>query len=142
MSDVREANLIAHINRKSWWHVPPRNPRAYGRRGKFYASSFHEAEFYGRPLDDPDRVAIQNPIVGDEPSVHVALFGRPIECLDDDHPGRVLEWRWRLDARMKEAALKRGYDAIVIVTARALKRYRTEGKIPRSIELNVLSPTA
>lgn len=57
MSDAREAKLIAHINRKSWWHVPPRDPRAYERRGKFYASSFREAEFYGRPLDDPERVS-------------------------------------------------------------------------------------
>jgi len=45
--------LVAHVNRKGWWHVPPRDPTAYGKRGKFFASSFREAEFWGRPLDEP-----------------------------------------------------------------------------------------
>lgn len=142
MNGTRKAKLIAHINRKNWWHVRPQDPRAYHKRGKFYSSSFGEAEFWGRPLDTPERVSIQNPVVGDEPSVHTVLFGRPIECLDDDHPGQVLEWRWKLDARMKRVALAKGYDAIVIVTTSAFKKYRVEGKIPPSIELNVLSPGA
>lgn len=38
--------LIAHVNRKDWWHVPPRDPSAYSKRGKFFASSFREAEFW------------------------------------------------------------------------------------------------
>src|SRR5580704_3808275 len=46
----REA-LIAKINRKDWWHVTPADPRAYDKRGKFYASTFREGEFWGRPLD-------------------------------------------------------------------------------------------
>jgi hypothetical protein len=35
-------NVVAHINRKEWWHVPPRDPSAYSKRGKFLASSFRE----------------------------------------------------------------------------------------------------
>lgn len=45
--------LVASVNRKSWWHVPPVDPDAYLKRGKFLASSFEAAEFYGRPLDEP-----------------------------------------------------------------------------------------
>jgi hypothetical protein len=48
--------LIKHINRKDWWHVRPADPRAYEKRGKFFTSSFGEAEFYGRPDDVPERV--------------------------------------------------------------------------------------
>ena len=55
--------LIAHINRQAWWHVPPRDPRASEKRGKFYSSSFREAEFWGRPLDEPERVSISSPLV-------------------------------------------------------------------------------
>jgi hypothetical protein len=42
--------IVAHVNRKAWWHLPPQDPMAYRKRGKFFASSFAEAEFYGRPL--------------------------------------------------------------------------------------------
>ena len=139
MNETCKAKLITYINRKDWWHVSPRDSRAYEKRGKFYASSFRESEFWGRPSDTPEHVRIQNPIVGDEPSVQTVLFGKPVKDPGDDSP-RPLEWRWKLDARMKNAALAKGYDAIVIVTAPAFKKYRSEGKTPRSIELNVLNP--
>ena len=138
MNDTPKTALIARINHKGWWHVPPRDPQAYDKRGKFYASSFREGEFWGRPLDAPERVSIRNPIVGDEPSVQTTLFGKPVKYPGDEAPG-VLRWRWRLDARMKNTAQAKGYDAIVIMAASAFKKYKTEGKIPRSIELNVLS---
>ncbi len=63
------ANLISHINRKDWWHVPPLDAKAYQKPGKFLASSFAEAELYGRPLDLPQKVTITNPLIGDEPTV-------------------------------------------------------------------------
>ncbi len=56
--------LIEHVNRKDWWHVTPADPKAYEKRGKFLASSFGEAEFYGRP-NHVDRVTIASPVVGD-----------------------------------------------------------------------------
>jgi hypothetical protein len=131
--------LIAKINRKDWWHVRPRDSRAYNERGKFYASTFREGEFWGRPLDTPERVTIQNPVIGDEPEVWRTLFGKPVKFPGTDHP-RVLEWRWKLDARMKTVALKNGYDSIVLMSALGFKEY-VAGKLPRSIELNVLNPT-
>lgn len=56
METTYREKLLARINRKDWWHVPPANPAAYGQRGKFLASTFQEAEFWGRPLDTPIRV--------------------------------------------------------------------------------------
>jgi hypothetical protein len=131
--------LIAHINRKKWWHVPPIDPAAYSKRGMFLASSFGEAEFYGRPLDEPKRVNIANPIVGDEKTVHKRLFGKPLVVFDGSCRA-VLRWRWRLDAQMKRAAQRIGYDSIVILSPSGLSRCR-KGKMPKSIELNLLFPT-
>lgn len=129
--------LIAYINRKAWWHVPPRDPTSYSKRGKFFASSFREAEFWGRPLDEPKRVAVTNPLLGDEETVEKTLFGRRISRDDFE-----MEERWKLDAKMKRAALAKGYDCILVMTPRAFNRLRISGKLPRSIELNVLSSTS
>ena len=131
--------LVAHINRKQWWHVPPQDAAAYRKRGAFYAAIFHEAEFWGRPLNEPQRVKVSNPIIGDEDGIETELFGRPVPA-PDAHSRTVLEWRWRLDAKMKKAALAEGYDSIVLMTPVAFAAYTGHGKIPRSIELNVLKP--
>src|ERR1035441_100482 len=65
--------LIARINRKDWWHVPPSDPKAYQKRGMFLASTFREAEFWGRPLDTPIRVKVVKPIIGDEITIQNEL---------------------------------------------------------------------
>ncbi len=72
MADWRQ-RLIADINRKAWWHVPPQDPKAYKNCGKFYVSTFAEAEFYGRPLDEPERVMVASPLVGDEATIRSAF---------------------------------------------------------------------
>jgi hypothetical protein len=130
-------NLLAHINRKDWWHVPPTDPDAYQKRGKFLASTFREAEFWGRPLDTPTHVTIRNPIIGDEPTIESELLGAPCEHPRDDSPN-LLRWRWRLDAKLKKAALAKGYDSIVLLSRSGYAKFLAEGRIPRSIELNVL----
>ena len=132
------AKLIQHVNRKSWWHVPPQDPEAYKKRGKFYASSFHEAEFWGRPLDQSMKVAVSNPLIGDERTIERKLFGRliPHPVPDSD---KVLEWRWNTDAKMKKLALKKGFDSIILLTPKAFATLKQQGKLPRSIELNVLN---
>ena len=131
--------LISHINRKGWWHVPPMDPGAYRKRGRFFASSFPEAELYGRPLDTPQRVTIANPLVGDESTVCRALFGKVISFAQAEDRS-FLEKRLALDARMKRTASARGYDSIVIMHPRTFGLFRNTGKIPRSVELNVLNP--
>ncbi|MBZ5514445.1 MAG: hypothetical protein LAN62_06315 [Acidobacteriia bacterium] len=130
--------LIRYINRKDWWHVPPVDPRAYEKRGKFLAWSFGAAEFYGRPLDQPVRVYIQNPLVGDEPTVERALFGREI---NKDWPdGHVIQQRLALDAKMRRVALRKGYDSIVMMSTPRFRTFATLGKVPRPMELNILRP--
>jgi hypothetical protein len=54
--------LVEHINRKNWWHVTPVDPLAYQKRGKFLASTYSDAEFYGRPNDEPEKVFYQNTV--------------------------------------------------------------------------------
>src|SRR6267378_5224291 len=133
-SSIFYQKLIAHVNRKDWWHVPPRDPSAYSKRGKFLASSFREAEFWGRPLDEPQRVSIARPLIGDEETIEKSLLGRRASGED-----MTMEERWSLDARMKKRALAIGYDSIVLVSPKEFSVFRTRGKLPSRIELNVLN---
>lgn len=126
--------LVKHVNRKSWWHVPPLDPTAYDKRGKFLASSFAEAEFYGRPLDEAQRVKICNPIVGDEATIELELLGKLVA-----HDEMGIEARLKHDARLKQKAVKRGYDSIALMSPKCFGEYKRSGKIPRSIELNVFA---
>lgn len=127
--------LITHINRKRWWHVPPRDPSALRSRGKFYASSLADAEFWGRPLNVPQKVLISNPLVGDERTIEATLFGKRLSTDDIS-----MDDRWALDARMKQVALRKGFDSIVLMTPKAFSALQNSGTLPRSIELNVLRP--
>lgn len=133
MKSANKKALIARINRKDWWHVPPSDPRAYYKRGKFYASTYREAEFYGRPVDAPQRVSIEKPLVGDERTVAKVLR------IPQQYCGMTLGQIAAHDARWRNAALKKGYDAIAILSPSGFKLYGS-GKLPRSIELNVLKP--
>jgi hypothetical protein len=133
-SSICYKKLIAHVNRKDWWHVPPRDPSAYSKRGKFLASSFKEAEFWGRPLDEPQRVTIARPLIGDEETIEKSLLGRRVSRDDI-----TMEKRWALDARIKKAALAFGYDSIVLMTTQAFSVFNGIGTLPRSMELNILT---
>ena len=124
--------LIAHVNRKHWWHVPPVDPDAFKKRGKFYSVSFVAAEFWGRPLDEPERVTIKKPLIGDEK--HIAkVLGIPPQ-----YEGMGLEKIAEHDALWRNAALKKGFDAIVLMAPVTFAEWKKSGKIPRSLELNVL----
>jgi len=132
MVGMRE-KLIAHINGKDWWHVPPLGPEAYRKRGKFYSSSFAEAEFWGRPLDQPERVRVFNPLVGDEDTIERTLFGHVVS--KDDWPqARAIERRFALDARMRRRASKKGFDAILLMAPESFVALRTAGKLPMRID--------
>jgi len=130
--------LIKYIARKQWWHVLPQDPEAYQKRGKFYSSTFGEAEFYGRP-GEPERVAVQNPLVGDENFIEQTLFHRRYSEAFDSMSGlSLIKARFNLDAKIRNAALKKGYDAVVLMAPCKLADYLASGKIPRSLELNIL----
>jgi hypothetical protein len=32
--------IVAHVNRKAWWHVPPQDPMAYSKRGQILRIEF------------------------------------------------------------------------------------------------------
>ena len=125
--------LIKHVNRKRWWHVPPVDPEAYRKRGKFLASSFAEAEFYGRPLDEPQRVRISKPLIGDEKRI-AKILKIPPQGQD-----MTLTQIAAHDARWREAALRKGFDAILLMAPKRFAEWKASGKIPRSLELNVLT---
>lgn len=124
--------LVAHVNRKNWWHVPPVDPDAYKKRGKFYSASFAAAEFWGRPLDESERVAISKPLVGDEKRI-ARVLGFPPQ-----REGMTLEQIAAHDAKWRNAALKKGFDAILLMAPKCFAEWKAVGKIPRSLELNVL----
>jgi hypothetical protein len=130
----REFNrrLVAHVNRKNWWHVPPKDPNAYRKRGKFLASSFAEAEFWGRPLDNPEKVNVERPLVGDERKIARVL--RVPTLRGNITLARIAS----RDARWRNAALAKGYDSIVLMAPKAFAEFKAGGKLPRSIELNIL----
>jgi hypothetical protein len=125
--------LIAHVNRKHWWHVKPADANAYKKRGKFLSSSFQEAEFYGRPGDQPEKVKIASPVVGDDDTIERKLIDRV-----QSHPEITVRERFALDAKLRRAALRKGYDSIVLMSKPGFQKFKKEGKIPRSLELNIL----
>src|SRR6266478_6231425 len=116
--------LIAFVNRKSWWHVPPVGPKAYSKRGKFLASSFGEAEFWGRPLDEPQKVSIAKPLIGDERTISKVLR---IPSQRDD---MTLKQIAAHDALWRNAALKKGFDAILLMAPNCFVEFEASGKIP------------
>jgi hypothetical protein len=126
--------LIAHINRKVWWHVPPADSRAYQKRGKFFASTFREAEFYGRPKDEAERVCITAPLIGDNDAIERKLLGKV-----ESQPEITVRKRLSLDAELRRAAVRKGFDSIVLLTPRDMEALKKKGKMPRSIELNVVN---
>ena len=127
--------IIAHVNRKLWWHVPPLDPDAYKKRGKFLASNFGEAEFYGRPLDEPQRVTVSRPLVGDEKRIAYVLGIPP------QREGMTYKQIAAHDAKWRNVALTKGHDAILLMAPGSFREWRLTGKVPRSLELNILAPS-
>jgi hypothetical protein len=132
MNKALDERLIAYVNRKNWWHVPPVDPGSYKKRGKFFSVSFAAAEFWGRPLDEPEKVTISKPLVGDEKYI-AKVLGIPPQ-----YEGMDLEKIAEHDALWRNAALKKGFDAIVLMAPVTFAEWKRSGKIPRSLELNVL----
>jgi hypothetical protein len=137
--------LIQRINRKDWWHVTPVDPKSYSKRGKFLASTYREAEFWGRPNDTPERVAIQNPLIGDNETIERTLLGQyksgSWSDIDEEiKAGKPFGQRqFELDARLYRAGRAKGYDAIVLLSPSNFAKFKAEGRIPLSIELNLLT---
>ena len=141
MSDIKKV-IIYKVNRSEWWHVLPQDPEAYSKRGKFLASTYQQAEFYGRPSDTPERVNISNPVYGfSEKEILEKLFSGEhaaslLRKLEDS--GKAwYQQRIDIDATMFEKAKFLGYDAIVLMNLSGKKDLARKRK-PRSIELNLV----
>jgi len=74
------------------------------------------------------------PLVGDNDTIERQLIGRV-----ESHPIIPVRERLALDAKLCRAALQKGYDSIVLMSEHAFQMFRKEGKIPRSLELNLLA---
>ena len=124
--------------------MPPRDPDAYKKRGKFLSSTFSRAEFWGRPLDIPDKVTISNPIYGfSEIEILKVLFGKRKAGIFLNRVSKLrgdmfFRSRFALDHKMYLRAKQLGYDAIVLMTERGRISLNKNRK-PRSIELNLLN---
>ncbi len=135
--------LIDKINNSYWWHVPPEDPDAYKKRGKYLASTYVQAEFYGRPNIEPERVNITNPVFDfSEDGILKQLFPKKYKKLSlseditdgPDYYGQRIE----LDRKMCEMARKNGHDAIVLFSP-AGKQCLERNRKPDSMELNLLN---
>lgn len=64
-----------------------------------------------------------------------------VEVISVPEPGdrSFLKKRLALDARIKRAASGRGYDSIVIMHPTTFGVFKKTGRIPRSLELNILN---
>jgi hypothetical protein len=148
MMAIREMSeketLIAKINSSCWWHVPPGDSDAYKKRGYFFASTFAQAEFYGRPNDQPDRVNIKNPVYGfSEMEILEKLFASErianfaLNDMENSTDATMYRKRIALDRKMYVRAKQLGYVAIVLMTSQGRKDLQRKRK-PRSMELNLL----
>ena len=102
-SDSDLKKLIKKINSMDWWRTAVSDEAAIKERGLFLASSYKEAEFYGRPIDEPFSVEIENPLIGSEPVVMQKLG---LTMPTEDIP--VAE-RFELDKKMKDKAVALGF---------------------------------
>lgn len=56
----------------------------------------------------------------------------------ESHQEITVRERFALDAKLRRAALRKGYDSIVLMSKPGFQKFKREGKIPRSIELNIV----
>ena len=126
--------LVKKLNKRDWWHVPPAEGEgAYAKRGKFMASSYKNAEFYGRPLDEPQKVNIKNPLVGTEEEIGKELGIEP------QTKDMTREEMAQHDSKWAKAAKKLGYDAIVTVAEKQWEKFKESGRQPTDMEVNDLT---
>jgi hypothetical protein len=125
--------LIQHVNKNDWYHVPPaEGESAYSKRGQFFASNYKDAEFYGRPLDEPQNPQIKKPLVGDETAIAKELGIPP------QKEGMSREEIAEHDKQWGSAAKQKGYGSIVLMSPEKWKESQSTGKIPSSLELQHL----
>ena len=137
--------LVQKINKSDWWHVRPRDTNSFKKRGKFLASSYSQAEFYGRPNNAPEKIRISNPVFGFlEDEILEQLFPGDVAKIHkrfkldiDESRDDWYEKRIQLDSKMHKRAKEMGFDSIVLLSP-AGRKYIEMHQKPHSIELNLL----
>jgi hypothetical protein len=56
----------------------------------------------------------------------------------ESHPEMTVRQRFALDTKLRRMALRKGYDSIVLMTGPGFRKFKTDGRIPRNIELNIV----
>lgn len=141
MNKKQYIQLLKKVNNSNWWHALPRDSASYAKRGKFLASTYKQAEFYGRPNLIPEQIEIKKPLLGySELEILNILFGEKAEIMLSKvlNSNNYYEERIQLDSKMAKTAKLLGYDSIILMTRsakNAIKNYRK----PNSIELNLLN---
>lgn len=123
------------INQREWWRTWV-NKEALQERGLFLVSSFRYAEFYGRPLNNPFKVDLKNPLIGDEAFV-MDFLGLSVP--HEDMSGKeILE----MEAKKMSAGIAKGFDSIVIISPNEFKKLKESGRLPNGYELQVFCSSA
>jgi len=130
---MNSEKLVFYINSHNWWRTVLPDEKMVKARGLFYASSYRDAEFYGRPINTPSNVNVKYPLVGDEAHIMQAL-SLPLPSQDIS-----IKERFALDAKIMRLATAKGHDSVVLVTTKGYEMYMKTGTIPRSIELQVFN---
>lgn len=132
--------LINKINASNWWHVTPNDTEAYKKRGRFLASTYNQAAFYGRPNNQPEKVSIKYPLwAASEESLLKLLFPNTYRekfKMVTGSERNYYKQRIELDAQMHQKAKKLGYDCIVLLGFTGIHDL-TRNRKPHSIELNL-----
>ena len=118
---MNNEKLVLHINAHKWWRTTLPDAKMVNSRGLFYASSYKDAEFYGRPIDIPFTINVKRILFGDE--VHIMqTLGLPLHNQDIR-----IKKRFALDAKMKRLAIVKGYDSIALFTTKGYQIYMKTG---------------
>lgn len=126
--------VIDKLNKKDWFHGAPENPEeAYAHRGKFMASSYRDAEFYGKPDLDPHKLSIKNPLIGGEQEIAKKLGIPPQKDGMTYEEMKAHDRKWALEAK------KQGYDAIVMASQPEVDKFMDGGRMPRHMEVQDLT---
>jgi hypothetical protein len=72
-------------------------------------------------------------LVGDEETIEKTLFGKQVSSEDIS-----LNERWKLDAKMRRAALATEYDSILLMSSKAFFKLKAAATRPHCLELNIL----
>lgn len=135
LSEETRKRVIKRINQREWWRTRV-NKDVLQERGLFLVSSFRYAEFYGRPLDNPFKVDLKNPLIGDE-AFAMGILGLPVPR-EDISGKEILE----MEAKKMSVGIAMGFDSIAIMSPNEFKKLKEIGRLPNGYELQIFCSSA